>query len=137
TSTTTAIPPGCHDRGGMAHLSLAHVGALIVTAAVSVLLVGGARRYGERFSRPARHVLAVVILAGFVAEQVVYAARGIWSARVNLPLQLTDAVTLVTVVALWRPWPLLVELVFFWAFAATVQALATPDLGETFPDPLY
>jgi hypothetical integral membrane protein (TIGR02206 family) len=121
----------------MAHLSVAHVGALIVTAAVSVLLVGGARRYGGRFSHPARRVLAVVILAGFVAEQAVYAARGIWSARVNLPLQLTDAVTVVTVVALWRPRPLLVELVFFWAFAATVQALATPDLGETFPDALY
>lgn len=121
----------------MEHLSLAHLGALAATLAVAASLVAGARRYGEAFSRPARHVLAAAILAGFVTEQVVYAARDIWSARVNLPLQLTDAVTFVSIAALLKPRPLLVELTFFWAFAATLQALATPDLDETFPDVLY
>jgi len=56
---------------------------------------------------------------------------------VNLPFQLSDAVTLVAVAALWRPRPLLVELVYYWAFAATLQALATPDLRQAYPDLLY
>ena len=46
--------------------------------------------------------------------------------------------TLVAVAALWRPQvALLVELLYFWAFSASLQALVTPDLGQPFPDVLY
>ena len=83
-------------------------------------------------------VLAVVILAGFVVEQVVYVARGEWRASVNLPLQLSDAVTLIAVVALWRPRPgLASELLWLLALSASLQAVFTPDLGETYPDVLF
>jgi hypothetical integral membrane protein (TIGR02206 family) len=47
-------------------------------------------------------------------------------------------VTLASVAALWRPasaW--LVELVYFWALTASLQAVLTPDLGHGFPDPLF
>ena len=121
----------------MRDLSGEHLAALAATVALSAVLVAGARRYGPAFSRPARIVLGAVILAGFAAEQIAYAERGEWSARVNLPFQLSDAVTLVSIAALWRPRPLLVELVFYWAFAATLQALATPDLRQAYPDVLY
>jgi hypothetical protein len=57
---------------------------------------------------------------------------------VNLPLQLSHAVTLVAVAALWRPESaLLVELVYFWALSASLQAVLTPDLGQAFPDLLF
>ena len=111
---------------------------LIVTAAGSALLVLGARRRGEAFALPARRALALLIAAGFVTEQVVYARRGLWSAEVNLPLQLSDAVTFVSIAALLRPdRPLLVELTYFWALTASLQAVITPDLDQTFPDVLY
>jgi uncharacterized membrane protein YwaF len=49
-------------------------------------------------------------------EQLLYAARHEWTMEVNLPLQLSDAVTLTSVAALWRPESaVLVELVYFWA----------------------
>ncbi len=121
----------------MRDLSAEHLAALAATTAVSALLVAGARRGGQAFSRPARLVLGAVILAGFVGEQLAYAERGLWSARVNLPFQLSDAVALVSVAALWRPRPVLVELVYYWAFAATLQALLTPDLRQAYPDVLY
>ena len=121
----------------MRDLSPEHLAALAATALLCAFLVAGARRRGPAFSRPARIVLGAAILAGFAAEQLAYAERGLWSARVNLPFQLSDAVTLVAVLALWRPRPLLVELVFYWAFAATLQALATPDLRQAYPDVLY
>jgi len=83
-------------------------------------------------------LLGLAILAGFVVEQVTYAARGTWSADVNLPLQLSDAVTLVAIAGLWLPRAgLLTELVWFWAFSASLQAVLTPDLGYAFPDVLY
>ena len=109
-----------------------HLAALAVTAAGAILL---ARRCpAERIAR----ILALCILAAFLAEQLTYALRGEWTLRVNLPFQLTDAVTLVAVAALWRPQTaLLVELLYFWAFSASLQALVTPDLGQPFPDVLY
>ena len=82
--------------------------------------------------------LALLIAAGFVTEQVVYAARGIWSAEVNLPFQLSDAVTFVAIAALLRPDKrLLVELTYFWALTASLQAVVTPDLNQDFPDVLW
>jgi hypothetical integral membrane protein (TIGR02206 family) len=122
----------------MEHLSAEHVAALAATAIASALLVAAARRLGEPFVLLAGRTLAVLILAGFGAEQLTYAVRGEWTARVNLPLQLTDAVTIVSVAALWRPRAgLPVELVYFWALSASLQAALTPDLDQPFPDLLY
>ncbi len=115
-----------------------HLTALAVTAVAAALLVAGARLRGDAFALPIGRGLAVVILAGFVCEHMTYALRGDWSADVNLPLHLSDAVTLTSIAALWRPqsrW--LVELVYFWALSASLQAVLTPDLGHSFPDPLF
>ena len=117
--------------------SAAHLAAIAVTVLAAALLAGGARRWGEAFAAPAGRALALVLLAGFAGEQLVYALRGDWTVELNLPLQLTDAVTLVAAVALWRPEPLLVELTYFWALSASLQAVITPDLAQDFPDVLY
>ena len=117
--------------------SPAHLAAIAATALAAALLVAGARRRGAAFADPAARALAVVLLAGFAGEQLTYALRGEWSAEVNLPFQLTDAVTFTAAAALWLRAPLAVELTYFWALSATVQAVVTPDVGEGFPDPLY
>jgi hypothetical integral membrane protein (TIGR02206 family) len=124
----------------LAAIALTVIGALALTLAGGVLrnrrisTVSGTTPSAIMLTR----ALAVVILAGFVVEQVVYVARGEWSAQVNLPLQLSDAVTMVAIAALWRPRPgLLSELLWFWALSASLQAVFTPDLGETFPDVLF
>jgi hypothetical integral membrane protein (TIGR02206 family) len=113
-----------------------HFAALAATVLGAVLLTAGARRHDGDWPAT-RHALAAVMLAGFAAEQMTYALRGDWSDEVNLPFQLTDAVTLVSIAALWRPAPLLCELVYYWALTATLQAVLTPDLGYRFPDVLY
>jgi hypothetical integral membrane protein (TIGR02206 family) len=119
------------------HWSAEHLAALAVTAAVAVLLAGVARWRPERALGIGRG-LALIILAGFVCEQITYVVRGEWTAKYDLPLQLTDAVTFVSVVALWQPErALLVELVYFWALSASLQAVLTPDLQQSFPDILY
>jgi hypothetical integral membrane protein (TIGR02206 family) len=96
-----------------------------------------ARRHGERAAVPLSRALALIILAGWVGEQVANVVDGIWSAKFTLPLQLTDVVSLTAVVALWRPQPLLVELTYFWALTASLQATLTPDLARTFPSVFY
>ncbi len=115
--------------------STEHLAALAVTVLAAGLLTAAART--PSVSTLAR-ALAIVIAAGFVLEQATYAMRGEWSVRVNLPLQLSDAVTLVAIAALWRPRAgVLTELVWFWALSASLQAVLTPDLQDTFPDVLY
>src|SRR5918992_6029335 len=115
-----------------------HVAAVVVTAVAAGLLVSGARRWGDRWALPIGRGLALVILGAYICEQIAYAARGEWSGRVNLPLHLTDAVTLTSVAALWRPDSArLVELVYFWALTASPQAVPTPPLGATVPGPLF
>jgi len=113
-----------------------HLAAVGATALGAASLVAGARRRGGDWPG-ARRALAALLLAGFAGEQLAYALRGDWSAEVNLPFQLTDAVTLVSIAALWRPAPLLCELAYFWALSASLQAVVTPDLGAGFPDVLY
>lgn len=115
-----------------------HIAAIAATALAALLLVVVARRLGDRPATSLARALAIVLLVGVVVEQATYIARGTWSVRVNLPLHLTDAVTLVAIAALWRPRSgLLTELVYFWALSASLQAVLTPDLGDTFPDVLY
>jgi hypothetical integral membrane protein (TIGR02206 family) len=115
-----------------------HIAALVATAVGAALLVAVARRRGDAWAVPLGRGLAVAILAGYLCEQLTYALRGEWTAEVNLPLHLTDAVTFASIAALWRPdSPLLVELAYFWALSASLQAVLTPDLGETFPDVLF
>jgi hypothetical integral membrane protein (TIGR02206 family) len=112
----------------------AHVGAVIATAAAAAVSIPVARRWPVALSRG----LAVVIGATYVVEHASFVARGTWSLDFNLPLHLTDVVTIVAVLALWTAGPLLVELTWFWGLTASLQAVLTPDLGGAdFPELLY
>ncbi len=117
----------------MRHLSPEHLAALAATASRLLRSGLGARRDAGAWAVPASRALAVAILAAYLVEAAAYALRGEWTLRVNLPLHLTDAVTLAAVAALWRPRPLLVELVFLWGLTAALAAVLTPDLDPDLP----
>ena len=121
----------------MRQFSTEHLAALAVMVAAAGLSVWAARRDGPRAIGAMSSALAVVILAGWIGEQVADVVEGIWAVKYTLPLQLTDAVSIVAVVALLRPRPLLVELTYFWALTASLQATLTPDLARTFPSVFY
>jgi hypothetical integral membrane protein (TIGR02206 family) len=80
-------------------------------------------------------VLAVGLLAWFLAYHAVAALQGSYSLEFDLPLHLTDAVTVVAALALWAPTALLFELTYFWGLTASLQAVLTPALGadDRFP----
>jgi hypothetical integral membrane protein (TIGR02206 family) len=117
--------------------STEHVAALGVMAFAAALATATARRGGERAVALLSRALALVILAGWIGEQIADVVEGIWSVKYTLPLQLTDVVSVVAVAALLRPRPLLVELTWFWALTATLQATLTPDLARTIPSVFY
>jgi hypothetical integral membrane protein (TIGR02206 family) len=116
--------------------SAQHIAALSVMVAAIALSVWAARRR-PRWTAPLALALALTILAGWAGEYVADAVLGSWSAKYDLPLQLTDAVSLVAILALWTRHTLLIELTYYWALTASLQAVLTPDLAHSFPSVFY
>jgi hypothetical integral membrane protein (TIGR02206 family) len=115
----------------------AHIAALAALVAMAGGSIWIARRRSGRWLRIWALALALMILAGWVGEYVVDACRGVWTVKYDLPLQLTDAVSAAAVLALLTRRVLLVELVYFWSLTASLQALLTPDLSQSFPSVYY
>jgi hypothetical integral membrane protein (TIGR02206 family) len=115
----------------------AHLAALAVLAIALGLSVWTPRRYPGPWIVPAGRTLALVVLAAWAGEYAVDLVLGTWTLRYSLPLQLTDLVSVVSILALWTRRPRLVELVYFWSLTASLQALLTPDLARRFPSAYY
>ncbi len=116
--------------------SAPHLAALAVLVTASVASVWVARTR-PRLATRIGYLLAVAVFVAWVGEYVVDATNGTYSARFTLPLQLTDAISATTVIALWTRKRPAIELLYFWALSASLQALITPDLGENFPSVYY
>src|SRR5271154_7146227 len=103
----------------------------------STLCVWGARRHPGRGMELVARGLALLIIAAWAGEYIADAVLGTWSVMYDLPLQLTDVVSVVSAFALWTSRRRLVELCYLWAMTATLQAIITPDLGYSFPSVYY
>ena len=121
----------------MRQFSEAHLAALAVLAAAAPFSIWAPRRHPGAWVTVYARALALLILAGWIGEYVADVVNGIWTVKYDLPLQLTDAVSLVSIVALWTRRRLAVELVYFWGLTASLQATLTPDIGQTFPSVYY
>jgi hypothetical integral membrane protein (TIGR02206 family) len=125
------------DSDGL-FLSADHLAALATTAALGVALPALARARPGVWTRHLARALAVALLAWEVAYHVAR-LRGSYDPATDLPLQLTDAATVVAALALWTARPLPFELTYFWALTASLQAVLTPGLepDEGFPSFFY
>ena len=108
----------------------AHLGALGVTAALSVLLVHLAWRATPAAGRALRLALAAALLIATAATLAHW--RGALSVWDVLPLHLCDFLILVAAFALVTLRPVAAELLFFWA-GGTALAMLGPDLQSGFP----
>jgi hypothetical integral membrane protein (TIGR02206 family) len=121
----------------MRQFSIAHLAALATLVAAASLAILVPRHHPGPWVKWAAWALAAAILVGWVGEYIAEAVVGTWTLRYSLPLQLTDAVSMAAIIALVTRRLLFVELVYFWAFSASLQAALTPDLGFTFPSVFY
>jgi hypothetical integral membrane protein (TIGR02206 family) len=115
----------------------AHLAALGVLVLGVVLSVWAPRRYPGRWTVPVARALALAIFAGWAGEYLADVVLGTWTIQYDLPLQLTDAISVTAMLALWTRRTLPVELVYFWSLTASLQATLTPDLSWTFPSVYY
>lgn len=116
-----------------------HLGALAASVVIGWWLVARGRKEGpdSRGTRRIRIAMAWVQ----IVNQVVWHGRKVWesdwSATDSLPLHLCDGAVVVTVIALLRPRPLLVEIAYLWCLAGALQACITPDVTVGFPTYFY
>jgi hypothetical integral membrane protein (TIGR02206 family) len=114
-----------------------HLAALAVMVLLAIACVWTARRHPGGCATWICRLLAVAIFAGWFGEYMADVVEGIYSARYTLPLQLTDLISVTAIAALLTRRRRLVELTYYWAFTATLQATITPDLASAFPNVFY
>jgi hypothetical integral membrane protein (TIGR02206 family) len=114
----------------MRQFSPEHLAVLAITAVAIAAAVGAPRALPPR-------ALAVAIGGAYLVELSVRIADGDWDWGFDLPLHLSDVVAIFAPIALWMRRPLLVEVLYFWALTASLQAVLTPDLHSTFPSVFY
>ncbi len=114
-----------------------HLAALAVLAAGAPLAVWAPRHHPGRWMVPAARALALLLFAGWAGEYLADVLLGTWTIQYDLPLQLTDAVSVVSILALWTRRMAFVELCWFWSLTASLQATLTPDLSRSFPSVYY
>jgi hypothetical integral membrane protein (TIGR02206 family) len=111
-----------------------HIGALLCITAATLILTLAVRRQPHAWAPSICRALAIVILLTEPVYWLEQLLRHTWVTGRDLPLQLSDAAVFVTAAALWWRTPFLVEVTYFWGLGAVLQALATPDLSQPFPD---
>lgn len=126
------------EASGFTTYGTSHLVAIAVLVVGAALLVAVGR--GRRVSDPDDRfgtVLAAAILLVTVPLQIVYFTPEYWSLSRTLPVQLCDLASLTAAYALWthRWWA--TALTYYWGLTLTPQAIATPDLAATFPEPVF
>lgn len=115
-----------------------HLGALAFTVVASIVCIFiGRSTPHSKADRMLGSTLAWVLLATYPMKLIVFAACDI-SFKDNLwPMHLCNWAAIIGFFALRTRKPLLVELLYFWGLAATLQGLITPNLNKAFPHPHF
>lgn len=119
------------DTLGTKHMLYLAGSALVWVAVVFI----GVKRLTPRQRRWVVVGLAVFSLAQELADDLLRAYYGVWTLQTALPLHLCSLGMLVSVWALLSGKQLVFEVAYYWVFAASTQAMLTPDnsrwqLGE-------
>lgn len=116
-------------------LSAQHIWALtVLVVALALALTVFPGRFSLGTCSRVRVGLGVAMIAIEISWHVWALCVGVWNVNYSLPMHLCSMAALLAIVMLLRRSSSLFQLLYFWAFAATTQALLTPDLrGFNFP----
>lgn len=107
-----------------------HLIVLIFTVVLAVVAVLVARRIrGTRYENQALRISGWVMLMTTVLWTLWGFLPGNWNIDQSLPLQLSDAVRLITAIALLTRAGWAIAISYFWGLTLNLQSIITPDLN--------
>lgn len=123
---------------GIVRWSASHWGAVIVTVAVTLGIIGGALRQPMDVRRKVCRALSIVVGLIYLADSgfiLINQHHGSWEQ--NLPFHYCSMMLLVAVYALWTRNRTACLVLYFGALTACLQGLITPALERDFPTMRY
>lgn len=114
-----------------------HLVTLAVILVVAVGLAYAARLLPTRDQHRLATALAALMVGSRLAGTAVYKVAFGVPLLDQLPLHMCGILVFVSAWMLWRRSYATFEVVYFWTFGGTIQALVTPDLPVGFPHPAF
>jgi hypothetical integral membrane protein (TIGR02206 family) len=114
-----------------------HVLSLVIIASISIWLLPISRRIVRAgWSTPVARMLALLIIIELTVKTMGHAAYGApWNKL--LPLQICDVNAVLCALMLVKRSYGMYQVAYFWAMAASIAAMLTPDLRYDFPHPIF
>jgi hypothetical integral membrane protein (TIGR02206 family) len=109
---------------------------LFLLGAVGIVWLGRRQR-GHPSEELTRRIMAIGVLLGAVPVQIYQLLPVDWDLGTSLPLALSDFAWMAAAYALWTRSDWAAALTYYWGLTLTTQAVITPSLGQTFPDPRF
>jgi hypothetical integral membrane protein (TIGR02206 family) len=109
---------------------------LFAAGAVAVA-VGGRRQRRTAQETRYRRIFALAVPAFAIPMQLLQFTPGEWDLGTSLPIQLSDLSWMAATWALWTLHPWATAFTYYWGLSITPQAIITPSLGQSFPDPRF
>lgn len=110
--------------------SLPHSIAIVLIFTVCLFIVLFRHKLREGNIRNyIRYMLAMVLMVDQASLYLWYVMTDIWSFAYVLPLNLCGAAVILSIILLLNESYSIYEIIYFWGFGGTLQAVITPDLG--------
>ena len=117
--------------------SSSHVIALMVVASACIALLPISRKIARTaMEKPLARALALIIVVELLVKTIGNAAYDVPWNRL-LPLQICDVNALLCALMLIKRSYGAYQVAYFWAMAASIAAMLTPDLRYDFPHPIF
>ncbi len=131
------MTPGPSDANVFRAFSVEHLAALAAIVALGTLMVVLARRRAQPWQRGFEVVLAVLLLVQWPLSYWLASSTGVLTVENSYPCHFCDFGAFVGIAALLTHRRFLVEWVYFWGLAGTLQGLITPALTLNWPHPRF
>lgn len=116
------------------NFSTAHFFMVLLTAALSLLLPLLARRYADERGRLLlARVLSVFVFIWVPMGVALRYGQGLFDPMIDLPINMCPLSATLLPFVVWRPRAAVIEILYFFVLAGTMQAVLTPDILIGFP----
>lgn len=114
----------------------------LLVLAIMVFICFALPYFAKRYLNPTQQLwlsrgMAITIAFWTAAYIVILIWLGKFNYRTDLPFDLCNFMGLLLPIAMWRPSYRIHEVLYFWIFAGTLQAVLTPHLFNGFPNFIF